>query len=329
MAELSKENEIKMPIVKVGNLQINTYDFLAEQRQIEVANLKKLEKTKENYKAIKDGKNSLVKKRTDIVKLVKADCGVLDDVKNMIKLKGQSLIEITEPTEKDLASFIDEIDNEEKAKIKAEEERKDAVRQAISDYKQDSIAKINKLKKSDEKIDLFLPEIDFAEFKDLAEQTKEDVIKACMAKKAELKEREDFEVEKERLAREKAELEKQKVELEREKQRQADAEKAKLEASKPKVETKPFEKQVAEIKSDIDDLPPLEELPAIDELDSKDQVPAEEAEIAKALDELDALMKNPEDDLFRPGLKEIYNHLHKTYPVLHGDKYFQALGDLV
>jgi len=301
--------EIFNPVVKIQPLEINSYDLLIRQKVAKVEKYKAIEKTEKNYKVLKDAKNDLVKERTSVDKLVKADCKIMDDVKLIIKAKGAELNEYTVPLEKELAEFTDAIDNAEKKKEQDARERQDVILLTINNFKQDTMSKINKLQKSDQGTETDIPEIDFTEFpamKDLLDKVTDELIKLDSEKKADLKAKEDFAIAQKKLADDQAELARQKAEIA--KATEIVIDKGKVGGDKT-VETT-FVKQDGKITiTDVKVIEPVDNLPELDD------------DLESAVNELDALLTDTEI-VFDPTLQEIVSTLKMRYPVIVSDPYF-------
>jgi len=329
--------EVKLPVVKLPELEIFTFDHMKKVRLEEVSKLEKLELTEENYKELKKGKNSLVKKRTDIKKLVDRDKDKLNECINELKKKGQDLINITEPLEKDIAKYVKSIDDKEKIKLEKEQKAKEEVKKAIADYKHETLQNIINWQDSNETLDISLPDIDFMDMKDIAEKTFLEVEQA----KAE---RHNFLLEREEVEKQKAELAKMKAEQERITRETCEANSIEIEEepkgkipygakSENMIKPKPADNEesdyvlvgdtISEVEfEDIDDLPEDE-----DEEGDFGELARDASELSKLLEEGEApiITGLTGKSYFNPTLHECITKLEMRYPVIVKDPYFEAL----
>jgi hypothetical protein len=304
-----KETESKyfLAIHKEAPLKIaSQYEILKADRVEAKNKYCNIDKSDANIENVRKAKNALVKLRTAItgkdgiqVNDKKKIKEIFEDITAEFDYKVKSLVDITEPLEKDLASVVDKFDNKAKEEARKAAEEIEKLKKELAELKHNVLVKINGMQKSTDIINYSLnnPDYDFSKISELAEVVGTELMTAYNNRKSFLKEREDLEVEKAKVAEEMAKLKAM---------------------SMPKPEVT---KKLEEITDAIEHTGDLIDLEEIDEPITND---INDPDTTDAIKELEELIKP-----FDPSLKEIYDHLYATYPFLHNNKYFMAFGSKV
>lgn len=341
----TKEGKYFVAVKAVAGLRIaSEFETLKNERYEAKNKYCNIDKTDANIKNVRDAKNRLVKLRTAV--RGSKDCiedqdkfkvkAVIDEINGELKSRIDTLINITQPLEKELTEVVEKFDN----KIKEEEKRKakelEDAKNELFEVKQNSLRIINSFKSSAEaKLSIYISD----KTKELLPEQSEIIAKEIGIA---YDERYQF-------LKDKEEIEKAKAEM-AEKQKKLDAEKAEIEKQKAEAirqsilseqKAKKFLKDLHKVDDKIipaiygdtkiiDDLPEVVNTVTSAELDDLQELSDDDIiEDPETLNELDELEKLIQDQPFNPTLKEIYEHLYSAYPVLHHDKYFMMLKEKI
>lgn len=308
-----KESKYFLAIHTAAPLKIaSQYDILKADRVEAKNKYCNIDKSESNIENVRKAKNALVKLRTELTgkdRMVANDKRkikeVFDDITAEFEYKVKSLVDITEPLEKDLNSLVEKFDNKAKEEARKEAEEIEGLKKSLAELKHSTLVLINGMTKSTDDIGWNLTA--FGKIQDFADVVNADLQTAYNSRIVFLKEREDLEVEKAKFHAEKFKY-------------VIGVDPAKKDAE---ITITPYAVKLQELADPVSEILDLEEVDEPAPVKHSEPLDAETTEAIKELEEL------LQPATFDPSLKEIYDHLYTTYPFLHNNKYFMAFGSKV